>query len=122
MDDINLKFVIKHTFHSELADADELERAKFRDLKARLYNYAITLNRLLEMNDGPEVENEDLVKLPLIANLHRVEISREFKDEMYQTIKNCAQTLVVGVKDDITLEKLNKIRPPAIAETNLTSD
>jgi RNase P subunit RPR2 len=110
------------TFHSELADADELERAKFRDLKARLYNYAITLNRLLEMNDGPEVENEDLVKLPLIANLHRVEISREFKDEMYQTIKNCAQTLVVGVKDDITLEKLNKIRPPAIAETNLTSD
>jgi RNase P subunit RPR2 len=122
MDDINLKFVITHTFHSELADADELERAKFRDLKARLYNYAITLNRLLEMNDGPEVENEDLVKLPLIANLHRVEISREFKDEMYQTIKNCAQTLVVGVKDDITLEKLNKIRPPAIAETNLTSD
>lgn len=77
IDRIDLKTVIMEAFHSDLDDIQELPtRLKLREMKERLYNYAIKLNRMLDIQNGPEILNEDVVKLPLQACIHRIELSR----------------------------------------------
>jgi|JI6StandDraft_1071083.scaffolds.fasta_scaffold03784_4 hypothetical protein len=108
-------------FHSDLDDIPELPtRFKLRELKERLYNYAVKLNTMLNLQNGPNVLNEDVVRLPLRACIQHVELSREFRSEFYQSIRNCAQTLVIGVKEEQTVSQLEKLRLPNVASTNLT--
>ena len=77
---------------------------------------------MLEGSQGNMVESTDIIRLPLVANLHRIELSREFKYEIYVQLENCIQTLVIGVKSSLTYEQLAKTPLPEIARTNLTEE
>lgn len=83
---------------------ESLIHKRLRELKERLYSYAIKMSRMLQAQDGPDILNEEIIRLPLTASIHRIEISREFRADFYESIHNCMQTLVVGVRKEHTFD------------------
>lgn len=73
-------------------------------MRDRLYQYAMKLHFVLQSHDGLEIDNDEVNELEEMANLHSVEISRQFSEEMYENIKNCCQTLVISVKNPLKAE------------------